>query len=158
MNNCQRQTETLDFTGILKRFLIVIVLFFSQTSWSQELDTVLQANESLHSLSLRYYGSEFNVDPNYYYRLEDLAEEIIKDSTLHLHVRGHVCCGPSERLSKRRAKKVYKFLLNLGIPKARMSWKGYSDTCPRRWPEKTDEDAALNRRVDFVIRKMDKKD
>lgn len=155
MNNCPRHTKDGNKSVTFKSILIALLLMLQSFSWAQELDTILQANESLYPFSMRYYGSEFHVDPNYYYRLEELADSIIKDSTLHLHVRGHVCCGPSKRLSKRRAKKAYKFLLQVGVPKSRMSWKGYSDTCPRRWPEKTDEDAAINRRVDFVIRKMD---
>lgn len=151
------------FKKIIKRYnfpdcrTLIIGLFIATglEVYSQELDTALQANETLYHFDMKYYGSEYHVDPNYYYVLDEMAEWIAKDSTLHLHIRGHVCCGPSKRLSKRRAKKTYKYMLNAGIPKDRLSWKGYSDTCPRVWPEKTDNDAARNRRVDFVIRKIE---
>lgn len=138
------------------RHLLLFFLFalFVPTLYAQELDTALQSNETLHPFYLPYTGSEYQVDANYYYILNEMAEWLERDTTVTLLIRGHVCCGPAYRLSKRRAKKVYKYLLSAGAPKSRLSYKGYSDTCPKRWPERTDEDTALNRRVDFVIRKM----
>ncbi len=137
----------------LLSFLLIFCAISNEVS-AQELDTALQVNETLHPFSMRYYGSEFRVDPNYNYLLDEIAIWLIQDTTVHLHIRGHVCCGPSKRLSKRRAKKVYRYFLQAGVPKDRLSWKGYSDTCPVNWPEKTAIDEAANRRVDFVIRKL----
>lgn len=138
-----------------KTLAVIWILLFSFVGFSQDLDTTLQANEKLHPFSMSYYGSEFHVDPNYQYVLWEMAQSLVKDSSIHLLIRGHVCCGPSKRLSKRRARKVYKYLIALGAPKDQLSWKGYSDTCPRVWPEKTREDEAANRRVDFVLRKVE---
>lgn len=101
--------------------------------------------------SLRYEGSSVSVDPNYRYILGYLAEIILKNPTWTLHIRGHVCCGPSEKISHRRAKGVYDYLIRLGVPPERMSYKGYSDTMPLVFPEKTEDDENRNRRVDFVI-------
>lgn len=88
---------------------------------------------------------------NYRYVLEYLVELLEKNPTWTVHIRGHVCCGPSERISCKRAKNVYKFLIRLGVNPLRMSYKGYSDTLPLAFPEKTEEDEIMNRRVDFVI-------
>lgn len=133
-----------------------LFVLFSFLSLSQDdLDTALQANESVHEFNMRYNGSSFHVDPNYFYRLDEFAEWIISDTTIHIRVRGHVCCGPSMKLSEKRAKAVYKYLINAGVPKERICWKGYSDRCPKVWPEKKKEDAEQNRRVDFVIIKLD---
>jgi len=138
---------------VLKSWLFIFLFCLSSShAQSQELDTALQANETRYPFDMKYYGSEFRVDPNYTYSLNEMAEWIKNDSTVHLHIRGHVCCGPSKRLSKRRARKVYRYFILAGVPKERLSWKGYSDTCPAQWPEKTDQDEAANRRVDFVIR------
>lgn len=120
-----------------------------------ELDTALQHNEYLYDLYLPYYGSEYEVDLNYQYKLEELAQFLRKDSTVSLHIRGHVCCGEGERLSRRRANHVYRFLLEYDAPEDRMTWKGYSNRCPEIWPEESEEDEARNRRVDFVIRKLE---
>lgn len=118
------------------------------------LDTALQKNERVFDFYMPYFGAEFNVDLNYQYKLEELAEWIREDTTVHLHIRGHVCCGDGQRLSRLRAHRVYRYLLDEGAPPERLSYKGYSNTCPRQWPEKTEEDENLNRRVDFVIRKL----
>lgn len=146
----------LTATHMIQRILLIVLISCSTLTFAQEqaLDTALQSNESLHPLYIPYIGSAYRVDPNYRYLLTEMAERLQSDTTIAIHVRGHVCCGPAYRLSKRRAKKVYQFLLRAGAPKERLSYKGYSDNCPKRWPEKTEEDTALNRRVDFVVRKL----
>lgn len=119
-----------------------------------ELDTALRKNESIYEFYMPYFGSEYEVDLNYQYKLEEMAQWIRLDTTLHLHIRGHVCCGDGERLSRLRAHRVYRFLLDKGAPPERLSFKGYSNRCPKNWPERTEEDENMNRRVDFVIRKL----
>lgn len=138
------------------KVLFLVFAFTAVLSRAQdiELDTALNANEHIHEFYLPYFGSEFQVDLNYQYRLQELAEWVRKDTSVHLHVRGHVCCGDGQRLSRLRAFRVYRYLLDYGAPQERLSYKGYSNRCPRQWPEKTEEDEALNRRVDFVVRKL----
>lgn len=70
---------------------------------------------------------------------------------IKVHVRGHVCCGADKRLSRKRAKHAFKYLKKAGIQRERISFKGYSNDIPARFPEKEEEDAALNRRVDFIL-------
>lgn len=140
------------------RILIFIFFLFGSTSiglaQEMELDTALRKNEHLYEFFMPYFGAEFNVDMNYQYKLEEIADWIRKDTTLHLHIRGHVCCGDGQRLSRLRAHRVYRYLLDEGAPPERMSYKGYSNRCPKNWPERTEEDENMNRRVDFVIRKL----
>lgn len=100
---------------------------------------------------LKYVGSNFHVDLNYQYVVDSLITLLQSDSSIRIHIRGHVCCGPSYKLSKRRAKKVYLILKRTGIDQKHMTYKGYSDTLPLSFPEKTKEDEARNRRVDFII-------
>jgi outer membrane protein OmpA-like peptidoglycan-associated protein len=82
-----------------------------------------------------------------------LIDLLNKNPTWTLHIRGHVCCGPSEKISKKRAKNVYKYLKHAGISPERLTYKGYSDSLPKAFPEKTEADEAQNRRVDFIIHK-----
>ena len=102
---------------------------------------------------MKYTGSESSVDPNYQYLLDIFVEKINNDS-IQVHVRGHVCCGPSYRLSKKRARKAYKYLIRAGADKSKLSFEGYSDERPQVWPEDSDKAEVANRRVDFVIRPM----
>lgn len=127
------------------KWLVIIGLFSSTVSFSQ------QDSSYLYHFNMKYVGSNSSVDLNYQYVLESLVELFDKNPGYTLHIRGHVCCGPSQKLSNKRAKKAYKYLKRAGISADRMTYKGYSDTIPLAFPEKTEEDEAENRRVDFII-------
>jgi outer membrane protein OmpA-like peptidoglycan-associated protein len=103
---------------------------------------------------MRYVGSSTTLDINYRYVIEHLIETLRNNQDLSVHIRGHVCCGPSNKISKRRAKNVYKILKRAGISENRISYKGYSDSLPSISPEETEEDEMANRRVDFIIRRQ----
>ncbi|MFT6982771.1 MAG: outer membrane protein OmpA-like peptidoglycan-associated protein [Crocinitomicaceae bacterium] len=131
----------------------LLYLLLSTSAVAQKKDS-LGPNEYLFDFNMKYTGSEFRVDPNYQYLLDQLVEQINKDS-IHVHVRGHVCCGPSYRLSKKRARKAYEYLIRAGADKSKLSFEGYSDQRPLIWPEDSNEAELANRRVDFVIRPIE---
>jgi outer membrane protein OmpA-like peptidoglycan-associated protein len=54
-------------------------------------------------------------------------------------------------LSERRAKRVYKYLLENGIPEERMTWKGYSNWEMRYPHARSEEQQAANRRVEIRV-------
>lgn len=140
------------------RILLFILFLAGSMSYGQaqeiELDTALRKNESVYDFYMPYFGAEYDVDMNYQYKLEEIADWVRADTNIHILIRGHVCCGDGPRLSRLRAHRVYRYLLNKGAPPERLSYKGYSNRCPRNWPERTEEDENMNRRVDFVIRKL----
>lgn len=140
------------------RIFLFLFLFTVSTSIACaqeiELDTALASNEYLHDFYMPYFGSEYEVDMNYQYLLQEMAMWVKKDTTIHLHIRGHVCCGDGQRLSRLRAHRVYRYLIDVGAPPERLSFEGYSNHCPKNWPERTEEDENMNRRVDFVVRKL----
>ncbi|MES2799225.1 MAG: OmpA family protein [Bacteroidota bacterium] len=70
---------------------------------------------------------------------------------VNAQIRGHVCCGNNLRISKNRAKSVYKELIKEGIGKNRLSFKGMSNTEPLVFPERTSADRQKNRRVDVKL-------
>lgn len=139
----------------MKHFLLLLLFLLPFIASAQDrLPATLNPADSsqfIYENSLHYEGSSVSVDPNYRYILDFLAEKMRKNPTWTLHIRGHVCCGPSEKISKKRAKGVYDYLLHLGVPANRMTHKGYSDLMPLIFPEKTEDDENGNRRVDFVI-------
>jgi len=77
-----------------------------------------------------------------------------ENKTLHGEIRGHVCCGNNMRISKMRAKTVYRELVKMGIEKDRLNYKGMSNLEPLVFPEKTNEDRQRNRRVDVKLVKQ----
>lgn len=72
---------------------------------------------------------------------------------LHGQIRGHVCCGNNMRISKMRARTVYRELIKMGIEKERLEYIGMSNLEPLVFPEKTNEDRQRNRRVDVKIQR-----
>ncbi len=132
----------------MKLFFSLFFILSFNNSFSQQ-----ESADSLYPLVIYYEGSNFNIDSNYRYRLTDLVQYMNTKPEISLHVRGHVCCGPDKKLSKKRAKKAFQYLKKNGIHKSRLSYAGYSNDLPLRFPEKTKEDAEMNRRVDFVIRR-----
>lgn len=83
--------------------------------------------------------------------LHALYDELLKHSELTAHIRGHVCCENNKRLSRIRAKEIYDYLVEKGISKDRLSYKGYGNRVPLVYPERTARDRSLNRRVDVVF-------
>lgn len=135
------------------RLLLIILLLGNIHCFAQEVELVkLAPNERLYRFDMKYTGSESCVDLNYQYLLEELIEYVNKDTTIELHVRGHVCCGSGYKLSRKRAYRAYRYLVKNGIDISRVTYKGYSNTAPLIYPEESPEDEASNRRVDFVIR------
>ena len=135
--------------------LSILLLAFAEAS-AQSNHLPVQPNPAdssqfLYEFSMRYVGSSTSIDMNYRYILESIAELLEKNPGWSVHIRGHVCCGPSQKVSDKRAKTVYIYLIKNGVDPAKLSFKGYSDTMPLRYPEKTEEDADANRRVDFII-------
>ena len=104
-------------------------------------------------LPIKFQGGSSDFLIKSYQYLEHLYNTLDTHKELHAHIRGHVCCGPSMRLSKLRAKEVYNYLVDKGIDPKRLSYKGYSNTKPIVIPELSDKDRKQNRRVDIILSK-----
>lgn len=82
---------------------------------------------------------------------------------LRISIEGHVCCLSNNMidghdidteewsLSVNRAKYIYEYLLNKGIAKERMEYKGFGRSRPLVEKEITEEDGNKNRRVEIRI-------
>ncbi|MDL2312530.1 OmpA family protein [Bacteroidales bacterium OttesenSCG-928-B11] len=86
--------------------------------------------------------------------LDNLADYLTKNPTLHIEIGGHTDNqGGDEynlKLSLERAKSVYNYLINKGIPESRLSYKGYGKNSPIATND-TEEGRAINRRTEFRI-------
>ena len=87
-----------------------------------------------------------------------LTKALTKSSDLQIEISGHTDRSGNEatnkNLSKDRAKFVYNFLINKGISKERLSYKGYGSSKPA-YTNKTKRGRAANRRIEIKI--LDKK-
>jgi len=81
---------------------------------------------------------------------------------LVFEIQGHICCvineGDSQDydtgqngLSTNRAKAIYDYFSQNGINTRRMSYKGLGSSDPKVWPELSEHDRYLNRRVEILV-------
>jgi outer membrane protein OmpA-like peptidoglycan-associated protein len=80
-----------------------------------------------------------------------LCSFLKENPQVKVEVRGHVCCGNNMRISKNRARAVYRKLIKAGIQRDRLSFVGMSNKEPLVFPERTNADRQLNRRVDVKL-------
>lgn len=86
--------------------------------------------------------------------LEELLEVMKNNPRLKIEIQGHVCCYPNRtnKLSKERAKVVYEYLIDNGIPKSRMRYKDFGGKRPiYAMPEKNEQERIANRRVEIEV-------
>jgi outer membrane protein OmpA-like peptidoglycan-associated protein len=86
--------------------------------------------------------------------LDELYNQMAQNKKLVIQIQGHICCADNDstNLSRARAKLVYDFLIQKGITKSRMSYRGFGVAKPfYPIPENNDEERIANRRVEIKI-------
>jgi outer membrane protein OmpA-like peptidoglycan-associated protein len=102
-------------------------------------------------IPIEFKGGTSKVLKESLHYLDALVDTMENNTFLTAQIRGHVCCGNNQRISEKRAKAVYKYLVKNGIESHRLTFKGYSNTLPLVFPERTQADRAKNRRVDIIF-------
>lgn len=86
--------------------------------------------------------------------LDELAAFLMKNATIKGELSGHTDNVGDDKsnllLSQNRAKSVYEYLVAKGVPKERLTYKGYGETKPIKTND-TPEGRAENRRTEFKI-------
>jgi outer membrane protein OmpA-like peptidoglycan-associated protein len=136
-----------------RSLLVPIVVFVLLNYVSVRAQPLAVDSAFLYNLDIKFEGSNVHIDGNYQYILDNFVEYFAAHPEIVIHIRGHVCCRPGKRISRLRARNVYRFLVANGIEKSRMTYAGYSDMLPLASPERTEEDERVNRRVDFILTK-----
>jgi len=86
--------------------------------------------------------------------IDDLIYVMNKNPKLKIEIQGHICCVGKDikNLSLDRAKQIRRILVNEGIGEKRMKVSGFGVTRPKYpIPEKSEFEAARNRRVEIMI-------
>ncbi|TCC90414.1 hypothetical protein EZ428_14160 [Pedobacter frigiditerrae] len=101
--------------------------------------------------------NKYDLLPTSKVELSILIELLTGNPTMSIEIQGHTDdvgdLKLNEVLSENRAKAVYDFLVNNGIDKKRLSYKGYGKTKPRS-SNATEEGRKQNRRTEFIITKI----
>ncbi|HEY8971668.1 MAG TPA: OmpA family protein [Puia sp.] len=128
-------------------------------------DTANLVGKNIVLRNVNFYGDRHVPLPGSTIVLLQLAAIMKEYPTLHIEIQGYVCCMPdgfdgrdadtrTPDLSNQRAKFVYDFLVNQGIKKKRMTYKGFGAS-NKIYPEERDETQRTgNRRVEIKIVKL----
>jgi outer membrane protein OmpA-like peptidoglycan-associated protein len=88
-------------------------------------------------------------------RMQELYDAMVRNPKLSIEIQGHICCNPNiydTKLSFRRAKYIFTYLLKKGIPLNRLAYQGFGSSEPiYPIPERTPMEKAANRRVEILI-------
>ncbi|MBL1279804.1 MAG: OmpA family protein [Fluviicola sp.] len=102
-------------------------------------------------LPIKFKGGTADVLASSTIYLEELYELLNNNKEYNATIKGHVCCENNKRMSKKRAKVVFEYLIGKGINEERLSFEGLSNLSPIVFPEKSEKDRARNRRVEVVF-------
>lgn len=120
-------------------------------------DVLLQPIETGSVVVLRnifFNFDKFDLKPESQVELNRLAELLNQNKTMKIEIGGHTdnkgTAEYNQKLSENRAKSVYEYLVNKGIDKTRLSYKGYGLTKPLESND-SEEGRAVNRRTEFKV-------
>lgn len=93
-------------------------------------------------------------------QLDELVALMNKYPSMEIEIAGHTddrgTNESNQKLSENRTKSVYEYLVSKGVTAARMRYAGYGEERPKA-DNTTEEGRAMNRRVEFVVTKLDDK-
>ncbi len=105
----------------------------------------------IYNFQVNFDFNSAKIKPEYMPKIQEFADFLKKNPAYKAEIQGHTDSVGSAaynlKLSERRAKAVYEKLIELGIDKNRLTYKGYGETRPIA-PNTTEEGRAQNRRVE----------
>ncbi len=139
---------------ILKTYFVILLCLFPTGVFSQKNDTLdnpFRDAPFSFPIVIHYENVSANISHVSRLRLKVLADYLRENPNYSIIIEGHVCCGPAERLSTKRARAVYKHLLKLNVERTQMSYVGKSFDEPIVKVEKSEQDKERNRRVEIEL-------
>ena len=119
-------------------------------------EEVAESRESFVLRDVQFATGSARLLPESFASLDSLAEQLLANTRWKLEINGHTDNqgDPADnlKLSVKRSKAVFDYLTKKGVPAAGMTHNGKGDSEPLDDNE-TEEGRAINRRVEFVIRR-----
>ena len=121
----------------------------------------IEVGSTLILANLNFEGGRHALLPGSEKTLSLLLETLKKNPTLEIQIQGHICClaggidgvdmdNQTMNLSVNRAKAIYNYLIQNGIQKSRLSYKGFGSS-HKLVEEITELDRSTNRRVEIKV-------
>ena len=105
--------------------------------------------------TIHFFRNKEEVIPESIPVLEQLYAVLAANPKLTIEIHGHICCNPNiydTKLSYRRAKYIFTYLLEKGIPLNQLAYKGFGSAYPiYPIPERSHAQQVANRRVEILI-------
>jgi len=116
-----------------------------------------KANEAFVINDIYYTTNSADIEERSKIILDAFAEYLIKHPSMVIEISGHTDSrgddNANKALSAERAFEVMKYLVDHGVESKRLTYQGYGESKPVG-DNNTDEGRAMNRRTEFVIKKM----
>jgi outer membrane protein OmpA-like peptidoglycan-associated protein len=131
--------------------------------FSKEVVDTVKEGQTLRLRNINFYGGSHQFLPEAKPAMDELLDAMKRFPTLEIEIQGHICClhgtgldgvdydSGDRKLSINRARAVYDYLIENGIDKNRMTYRGFASTTPLVYPEQSEADRTLNRRVEIKI-------
>jgi outer membrane protein OmpA-like peptidoglycan-associated protein len=103
---------------------------------------------------INFHVNTFAIIPSSKRAIDELIYVLNKYPKLKIEIQGHICCvnKDARNLSLDRARQVKRILMSEGIEDKRVKVKGFGVSKPKfAIPEKSEFEAARNRRVEIMI-------
>lgn len=103
---------------------------------------------------INFHVNTFAIIPSSKRAIDELIYVLNKYPKLKIEIQGHICCvnKDARNLSLDRARQVKRILMSEGIEDKRVKIKGFGVSKPKfAIPEKSEFEAARNRRVEIMI-------
>lgn len=115
----------------------------------------LKTGDKLTLKNLNFYDRSGVIVPSSEPILKELLSIMVERPDLKIEIQGHICCQPGtdlENIATIRARAIYNFLLENGISKDRLQYKGFGSSRPiHPIPERNEKERNENRRVEIMI-------
>jgi outer membrane protein OmpA-like peptidoglycan-associated protein len=103
---------------------------------------------------INFYVNSFAIMPTSKREIDEMIYVMNKFPKLRIEIQGHICCVNKDvkNLSTERARQVKRILVSEGISDKRIMVRGFGVSKPKfPIPEKSEYEAARNRRVEIMI-------
>lgn len=125
-------------------------------------DSTTKEGDNIILPNINFFGGRHVFIPQSYSALEELLFVMNNVPSLVIEIQGHICCQEGDGdgldidtgepfLSYNRARAVYEYLLEKGIDRKRMTYKGYGHKFPIIEFERNEAERTTNRRVEIKI-------
>jgi outer membrane protein OmpA-like peptidoglycan-associated protein/tetratricopeptide (TPR) repeat protein len=144
----QSATVTIDTTSLADTTRVTLIFDKSK------------ANVAIALENIYYDLDKWNIRPDAALELDKLVRILQDNPSIKIELGSHTDAreglGYNMLLSERRAQSAVEYLVSKGIPRNRLSWKGYGETRLRNGcadgVECTEEQHQMNRRTEFKIK------